>query len=84
MEGWGSPAADYDLDNDSKEDEETQADSDDSNEDPDGAAVNVKSNPSKTFRNDLRRYMHENHVFYGNNFEHPPTMLQEEIKFYLC
>ena len=76
MEGWGSPAADYDLDNDSNEDEETQADSDDSNEDSDGAAMSVKSNPSETFRNDLRRYMHENHLFYGNKIEHPPTILQ--------
>ena len=75
VEGQGSPAADYDLDNDSKEDEETQADSDDSNEVSDGAAISVKSNPSETFRNDLRRYMLENQLIYGNKFEHPPMIL---------
>ena len=75
MEGWGSPAADYDLDNDSKEDEEMQADSDDSYEDSDGAAMCVKSNPFETFGNDLHRYMHENHSFYSNKLEHPPTIL---------
>lgn len=45
----------------------------------DRSVVHVKNKLSQTFRNDLRRWMHKNNVFYGNNFEHSPTVLHENF-----
>ena len=42
-------------------------------------AIRVKSKLSQTFKHDLRRYMHENDIFFANNFEHTDTILNAFI-----